>query len=333
MGACTFLHFGKSKISQLQNIQESAQAARKSGFVWLLFNDPTAEELAPLVEHFNIHPLSIEDCIDDNQIPKMDNFPDNTFFLFNAFTLIKNELCIDEVDLILGANFLITVYGHNARNPAFFEKLEDTVRRSVNEVARGPDFLMHVILDYVVDHKFQAIEQIRDEIENAEEEVLKSIGKFKPEQLLNMRRNLIGLRKSLFYERENLIKMCRRDCPHISEKSIYYYRDIYDHLAKFFEFIEINRETIAGLLELYLSMKNNQMAEAANRTNESMKRLTVITTIFMPLTLLSGIGGMSEWSTICGPENWAVSYPIFFGLMVVIGLGTYRLLRWKRWID
>ena len=119
------------------------------------------------------------------------------------------------------------------------------------------------------------------------------------------------LRKSLFHEREILVKICRKDCPFISEKAIFHYRDIYDHLAKFFELTETYRDIVTSLMEMYLSMLNNLMAKVANETNATVRRLTFITTIFMPLTLLAGIGGMSEWSMMTGPENWQIAYPAF----------------------
>ena len=117
---------------------------------------------------------------------------------------------------------------------------------------------------------------------------------------MRLRRDLLTLRKSLFHEREILVKICRRDSPYVSEKAIYHFRDIYDHLAKYFEMVEIYREMITSLMEMYLSMINNRMAEMANRTNATVRRLTLINTVFMPLTLLAGIGGMSEWSMMTG---------------------------------
>jgi len=108
----------------------------------------------------------------------------------------------------------------------------------------------------------------------------------------------------------------------VSELAIYHFRDIYDHLAKFFEITEMNRDILTSLMEMYLSLINNRMARVANRTNSTVRRLTLITTIFMPLTLLAGIGGMSEWSMMTGPQNWRLAYPLFLLAMVVIGAST-----------
>ena len=145
---------------------------------------------------------------------------------------------------------------------------------------------------------------------------------------MSLRRALLLLRKSLFHEREILVKICRRDSPFISEPAIYHFRDIYDHLTKFFEFSEMNRDILTSLMEIHLSLTNNRMTRVANRTNSSVRRLTLITTVFMPLTLLAGIGGMSEWSMMTGPANWKLAYPLFLLGMAVIGGANYFLLRW-----
>ena len=184
-------------------------------------------------------------------------------------------------------------------------------------------------MDNLVDLKFTAIESLQDAIDRSEEDILNDPIAFRPEALIHLRRQLLTLRKSLFHEREILMKICRRDSPHISEKAIYHFRDIYDHLAKYFEIVEISREMITSLMEMYLSIINNRMAEVANRTNATVRRLTVINTIFMPLTLLAGIGGMSEWSMMTGPSHWKVAYPAFLLLMVLIGSVNWFILKWS----
>ncbi|HEY9070344.1 MAG TPA: magnesium transporter CorA family protein [Candidatus Ozemobacteraceae bacterium] len=322
----------KGKVARLGSVSEALQFQKKGEYVWIDMIDPAKEQLNELVEPFGIHPLSVEDCLDDEQIPKTENFEKNTFILFNCYTYTNGELMIDEVDFMLGANYLVTVRGYKAFNPSFFDKLDEAVFRGMSEVNRGPDFLLQLILDYIVDKKFSAIDALQEEVDKTEETILAETADFQPEHLMRLRSCLLTLRKSLFHEREILVKICRRDSPFVSEKAIYYFRDIYDHLAKFFEFIEINRELITSLMELHLSLTNTRMAQISNQTNLVMKRLTAITTVFMPLTLFSGIGGMSEWSMITGPENWLVSYPAFIGLMAILGWFNWWLLRKLQWI-
>lgn len=117
------------------------------------------------------------------------------------------------------------------------------------------------------------------------------------------------------------------DCPFIASSSIVQYRDIYDHLAKFFELAETFREIETSLMELYSSLLNNYMTKMSNATNVSVRRLTLIATIFMPLTLIASIGGMSEWTMMTGQENWKISYALFILGIGIIGVATYMFIR------
>ncbi len=326
----------------LPTITDALSAVKDGGFIWLDFIRPSKEEfptlkkeLSTLVEPLGLHPLSIEDCTDENQIPKIEDFPRNTFILFNTFSYSNQKLTIDEVDLFIGENFLVTVSGDGSSRERQFSNIERMLELDIDNARQGPAFLMHVVLDQIVDRKFLAIEALEDELDAAEELMLADVSAFDPSGLLHQRRDLLALRKSLFHEREILVKICRKDCPFISEKVIYPYRDIYDHLAKSFELSEALREIVTSLVEMYLSMINNRMTRFANETNATVRRLTFITTIFMPLTLLAGIGGMSEWSMMTGASNWRVAYPAFVVVLVLIGIASYYLLRWleKRGLD
>jgi magnesium transporter len=311
----------------LPDVPSALSALKGGGYIWLNFLDPSREELMLMAGPLGLHPLAIEDCLDDQQIPKIEDYPTNTFILFNNFYYESNELFIDEIDLFIGRNFLVLV-SHNLHDTGdFLDRLEQLAGLDRQNVLQGPDYLLHLILDYIVDRKFHTIDTLQDELDAVEEKILNDIALFRPEDLMRLRRNILLLRKSITHEREILVKICRRDSPFITEKSIYHFRDIYDHLAKFFEETEIYRELISGFMEMYLSMMNNRMTMMANKTNRVIHRLTMITTIFMPLTLLSGIGGMSEWSMMTGSENWRIAYPLFLLGMVVIGIVTFMLLR------
>jgi magnesium transporter len=329
MSESRFYHISpKGKLSGVTTIDAALAAAKDGGFLWLDYCQPTNEELSRLVEPLGIHPLSIEDCFDENQIPKIEDFPGNIFIIFNTFDYSNKKLSIGEIDLFIGANFLVSVSQRNSNSSWLLDRIEHNVEMDIESARRGPAFLMHVILDHVVDLKFVAIEAMEDELDAREEEMLADVSNFNPAELSRLRRDLLNLRKSLFHEREILVKICRKDYPFISEEAIFHYRDIYDHLAKFFELTETYREIVTSLMEMYLSLLNNKMTKTANETNVIVRRLTLITTIFMPLTLLAGIGGMSEWSMMTGSDNWKIAYPAFLLAMVVIGFSNYRLIKW-----
>jgi magnesium transporter len=329
MTESNFFHFSPSGIFYgVKSVEEAIATSREGGFIWLNFYNPSIQELHSLVDTLDVHPLSVEDCLDSSQVPKIEHFPNNTFIIFNAFSYKEKQLFIDEVDIFISKNFLITVSGINSdgRQP-----LNGIIRRIENDpsLARsGPAFLMHVVMDYIVDEKLQAFEALEDEIEIAEDEVLNNPSAFKPTELMRLKKDLVNLRKSLFHEREILVKICRMDCPFITDKAIFHFRDIYDHLAKFFELTETNREIVTSLMELYTSLLNNQMTRVSNQTNDSVRRLTLIATIFMPLTLLASIGGMSEWTMITGSDNWRIAYPLFILGMGMIAAINYLLIKW-----
>jgi magnesium transporter len=247
--------------------------------------------------------------------------------IFNAFSYAEKVLLVDEIDFFIGENFLITVCGHKSDERQPLKGIESLIELEIESARKGPAFLMHIILDYVVDQKMEAIEAVEDELEAAEESLIDSPAKFNPAILIQLRRSLLNLRKSLFHEREILVKINRQDCPFIREKAIFHFRDIYDHLTKFLELTENYREIVTSLMELYTSLLNNIMTNASNETNYSVRRLTLIATVFMPLTLIASIGGMSEWTMMTGSANWKISYPLFILAMVIIGIINYYLIR------
>ncbi len=310
----------------------------KAGYVWIDIDQPDAATLETLARPLDIHGLSIEDCLDDEQIPKIEEFPNYVFILMNSYGYQNQELTVGEIDFLLGARFLVSVRGHNDSERNFFARtsemaeIHEMLERNRRDVRLGPDRLLHVLVDFIVDKKYLACESIEDEITAQEELLLENTAQFRPNELLRLRQCLLRLRKSLSHERDMMSRVCRHDIGFINEKTIFSFRDIHDHLTKFYEFIEIQREMITNLMELHVSLLNNELSVASNHTNAVMKRLTLITTVFMPLTLLAGIGGMSEWSMICGPENWKLSYPAFFLLMGTIGGLNYAWLRWFRWV-
>lgn len=328
MGESRFYHIPKSgKLEQLDSVAEVMSRAKEDGFFWLYFLEPTTEDLHPLIEPLGLHPLSVEDALDINQLPKIDDFPDNTFIVFNAFSYTEKKLSVQEIDLFLNNHFLISVDRIGPDGKPLLEGIEELVLREMDTDRLGPAFVMHTILDVIVDRKFVAIEALEDELTEAEDAVLERPAEFDPKSLQHIRRALVTLRKSLFHEREVFVKICRKDCPFIPEKAIFHYRDVYDHLTRFFELTETLRDVATSLMEIDLSLRSNEMSRAANRTNRSVRRLTFITTIFLPLSLLAGIGGMSEWSMMTGPSNWCITYPLFLLGMAVIGAVCYFLLK------
>ncbi len=333
MSETKFYHFTPTGLFYgLKSLEETITTLNEGGFIWMDYYKPGIEELHSLVETMAIHPLSVEDCLDSSQVPKIEHFPGNTFMIFNAFTYKNKTLFIDEVDFFIGKNFLITVSGLNSDDRKPLNNIIKIVENDPGLAMSGPAFLMHVILDYIVDQKFNALEALENELETAEDQVLDALDEFRVSELLRLRKDLLNLRKSLFHEREILVKICRMDCPFINEKAIFAFRDVYDHLAKFFELSESYREIVTSLMELYTSLLNNVMTKVSNETNISVRRLTLITTIFMPLTLIASIGGMSEYTMMTGGEaRWKIAYfCLMIGLVVIAIINFFFLRRLER---
>lgn len=328
MSESRFYHISESgQLEPCDSVAEVMTRAKENGFFWLYYLEPTADDLQPLIKPLNLHSLSVEDTLDSNQLPKIDDFPDNTFIVFNAFSYVNKALSVQEIDLFLSNNFIISVDSIGPDGKPLLDGIEDLVQKELETDRLGPAFVMHTILDVIVDRKFIAIEALEDELAEAEDAVLEKPVDFDPKSLQRIRRALVNLRKSLFHEREVFVKICRKDCPFIPDEAIFHYRDVYDHLTRFFELTETLRDVATSLMEIDLSLRSNEMARAANRTNRSVRRLTFITTIFLPLSLLAGIGGMSEWSMMTGPSNWPFTYPLFLVGVAIIGILCYFLLK------
>jgi len=328
MSESKFYHFtGKGLFYGVGSAEEALESLKDGGFIWLDYYNPGKEELYSLVDTMGIHPLSVEDCLDNSQLQKIEHFSGHSFIIFNTFTYSDKTLFIDEIDIFIGNNFLITVSGISSEGRKPLKNIAKIIENDPGLAKKGPAFLMHIVLDYIVDEKLQEFESLEDELEEAENEILDNTATFQPTNLMRLKKYLVTLRKGIFHEREILVKISRKDCPFIPDSAIVHYRDIYDHLTKFFELTETKREIVTSLMELYSSLLNNQMTKVSNATNTSVRRLTLIATIFMPLTLVAGIGGMSEWTMMTGPSNWKIAYPLLILGLCVIAVINYYLIR------
>jgi magnesium transporter len=279
-----------------------------------------------MAEPLGLHPLSIEDCLDEEQIPKIDLFETNSFILVNKFTYMDDSLFIDEVNLFIGGKFILVSVRDPHYGERFIDFLKSFPRKNLNP-GEANDLYLKTIIDYIVDDKFKVIDDIGERLNDIEETIINNTNNFVPASLISIRHDILKLRKSIVYERELVFKICRGDSKFISGGMIPHFRDIYDHLSKLYEELEIHREMTSGFLEIYRSMMNYNISLNADRTNRVIRRLTLITTIFMPLTFFTGMFGMSEWSMMTGPDRWRITYPVFLLLMVIIALINYFILK------
>lgn len=317
------------RLHKLDTIEEAIGSLNNKGFVWMNIFGAASDELTMLASSLGLHQLSLDELRGEAHMPKMDEFPDYTFITFSSLHYEDERLVSNPVVFLAGTNYLLTVSGFDEGSPYPFEGIMPVIERNRITAGRGPAWLMYLIMDFMVDNMADIVEQAEIDIDQAEEEILSSTSEFSPLRLTYLRRNMLAMRKVLFYGREVLMKIIRNDHRWVPDKAIIHYRDVLNHVSAFLEMSESSRDNVNSLMELYASMLNNKMARDANQTNATVRRLTVITTVFMPLTFVAGVFGMSEWTVMTGGQSkMLISYGAFAGLMVIIGLVCFFFIRW-----
>jgi magnesium transporter len=316
-----------------EHFQEKAQASfdecllvrNKPGVTWIKVDGIHAvENLQKLGDCFNLHPLVLEDILNTDQRPKIEDFDDYVYIVLRMINYSEdedNELSSEQISLILGSNFLISFQEGDG---AAFAPILERLRTSKGRIRKsGADYLAYTLMDLIVDNYFVVLEKFGETLEYLEEEVVK---RPTPETLQDIHRfkyDMIMLRKSVWPLREVIARLERPESDLIQDSTAIYFKDVYDHTIVAIDNIETYRDILSGMLDIYLS-------SISNRLNEIMKVLTIIATIFMPLTFLAGVWGMNFKYM---PElRWPWGYPAALGLMLVIALSMVRYFRRKKWI-
>lgn len=286
--------------------------------VWVDVREPDAEILAVLQKAFGLHPLAMEDCTHFPQRVKIDLYPEAAFIVWvfpqpgpeDAFHAV-------EVDVFLGDRFLIT--SHREDVPVIDEVGAD----AADALARGADWLLHQLLDRGVDRIFPLVDGLSDRLDDIENVLLDDPAQTDLQQLYAIKRSLVQLYRIVGGERDVLRSLSRRE-RFISQDAYLYFQDVGDHLARVVDTIDTYRDVASGAMDIYLSAVNN-------RLNDVMKRLTVVATIFMPLTLISGIYGMNVTVGMWPPitERW--SFWVVAGSMVAIVAGMLTYFKRRHW--
>jgi magnesium transporter len=285
----------------------------------------TVRELGTL---FGLHPLALEDVINTGQRPKADSYDEQMFVTMNLPTIDEEgHIETGQVSLFLGTNFLISFH-HGEETP--FEPVLQRLRKHSGKIREhGADYLLYTLLDIIIDRGFPILEYLSEYIEELEEELLEKPGKQTLEKIHRIKRELLFLRRMLWPQREVINILVREEQPQINAATRPYLRDCYDHTIQIIDLIEVYREMTASMLDVYLS-------SVSNRLNEVMKVLTVIATIFIPLTFIVGLYGMnfgnksdSPWAM---PElNWYYGYPLLWLVMLAVTGGMILYFKRRNW--
>ena len=286
--------------------------------LWVDIEDPVNEVLEPLLEkRFGFHELAAEDSLSPNTLPKYDRFPNYDFLIFRA---VEQRNATVKLSAFLGRNFLFTI--HKDKMPAV-DNARDRLPADERMLKNGPDFLLYTIVDQMVDAYFPILEEIEEGVDDLQEDIFRDAQPEHLDQLLHQKREINVLRRQSLPQRELLNQISRGDAQFVARDTLIYFRDIYDHMFRISETIDVERDMMAGTMEAYLSV-------VANRTNEIMKVLTVFSALMLPMTLIAGIYGMNF---AIEPElHWKYGYWYALGLMALTGIVMLVWFRRRGWI-
>ena len=318
--------------SQLANPQEAAAYLDTASVSWVdvlgLGNKETWRQMG---EVFNLHLMTQEDVVNVPQRPKVVDYEDHILIIAWMVMIKPNSdnFHKEQVSFILGKHYLLTVQ----EEPDYdcFDPVRDRIRKGQGTIRRhGADYLAYTLLDSIIDGFFPVLEVYGERIEELEDEVVVNPTRKTLEKIYKIRRELLTLRRAIWPQRDAINVLIRDTSDLISPEVRIYLRDCYDHTVQVMDMVETYRELSSGLMDVYLSSVGNKM-------NEIMKLLTVISSIFIPLTFVAGVYGMnfntekSPWNM---PElNWYLGYPLCLGLMAAIASGLVYFF-WRRgWFD
>ena len=273
--------------------------------------------------HFDIHPLTLEDIVNTGQRPKAEDYDDYVFIVFKMlfYDDAKMHITSEQVSIILGAHYLISF---QEKEGDVFNFVRERIRKAKGRIRKsGPDYLTYALIDATVDHYFFILEKVGEKLEQIEEELLENPNSQTLQSIHSLKREMIYFRKQVWPIRELLNHLMHEESQLIREANHIFFRDIYDHTIQVIDAIESMRDILTGMQDLYLSTLSNKM-------NEVMKVLTIMATIFIPLTFIAGIYGMNFKFM---PElEWKWSYPVLWGVLVAIFVGMLLWFRRKRWL-
>jgi len=281
------------------------------------------DNIEKIGEHFKIHPLVLEDIMNTGQRPKMEDFNDYLFIVLKmlSYDEEENETKTEQVSLILSSKFVLSFQESEGD---VFDPVRERIRSDRGRIRKmGVDYLAYSLIDAIVDNYFMVLEKIGERIEDIEDELVKNPTPEVLHTIHRLKRELIFLRKSVWPLREVISRLERWESPLIDKSINIYLRDVYDHTIQVIDALETFRDMLSGMLDIYLSSLSNRM-------NEVMKVLTIIATIFIPLTLISGIYGMNFRYMPELESSWG--YPMVYAVMLAVSAVMLIYFRRKKWL-
>ncbi len=289
---------------------------------WVDLSAPTPEEMRLLSDVFRFHPLSIEDAQSALQYPKLETYQSYVYLVLHGIRLKPDQhhFATHDVDFFIGRNFLVTIHDGSSRSIAEMRSICD---RNTRVLGEGPIGLLHRIVDSMVDNYRPIVEELEDRIERLEEQAFTGQERL-VRQIIKVKRELATMRRVIVPQRDAIGRLARRELPIVSDELAYRFRDVYDHLVRFTEESLLFQDRVTGILEVNLTT-------VSNRLNQVMKVLTVMSTIFLPLTVLTGMWGMNiDLPRFPGGEP--AQFWWILGIMAAVSVTMLALFRRLRWI-
>lgn len=320
-------HDGRLRVDLAPD--EFADALRDTrGLMWVDFSNEPAHVCEPIFrETFGFHPLAIDDALHESHVPKLDDWEQYLYIVLHTIAYRADgngNTQTLELDLFLGKNYLVT-YREHAINAV--DRVWSACQRDARHLARGADHLLYKLADELVASYMGVVDDMDEAIEQFQDQVFDDPRSETLEQLFTLKRALMHLRRTVAPQREVLNKLARDEYAVVDVKARVFFRDVYDHLVRLYDIIEGMRDLVSGALDTYLSVVNNRM-------NEVMKILTIITTMFMPISFLASFFGMNFFQPVTPLEAWT-DQPAFWltlAVMILTPTGIYLWLRRRGWM-
>jgi len=309
---------------EANTIEESFPFKDKPTVTWINIDGlHEVEIIEKLGNHFGLHPLLLEDILNTDQRPKMEDYGDYLFVVLKVLFPGENkdQIEAEQVSLILGSNFVISLQEGEGN---VFNLVRDRIRKNKGRIRKtGSDYLAYALLDAIVDNYFLVLENVGEKIEDTEQQLATNPSPETLQYIRELKNEMIFLRKSIWPLRELINGLERCESTLIHESTGAYLRDVYDHTIQIIDTVESYRDMISGMVDIYLSSVSNKM-------NEVMKVLTIFASIFIPLTFVAGVYGMNfEFM----PElTWRWGYFALLGFMVFVGVSLVVYFKRKRWL-
>jgi len=318
------LHYKKENTCSTYSTLQGGCASfeKEGGLLWVDIEGFNEAEIAQLEKAFNFHPLAIEDCISTSQRPKIDKYDDYLFTILHAAHLKPKKFGIETIELnsFVGKNYIVTVHGVSIPS---INSIKARCKKNPALMSKGSSELFYLIVDAMIDNYFPILDKLDNEIDKVEKGIFENPGEKLLDKLFSLKNDTLALRRIIGPQREAINLIARGEYPMIGEGLGLYFRDVSDQLARIVDILETYRDILSSTMDGYMST-------ISNKTNEVMKILTIIMTMMMPLTLITGVYGMNFKFM---PELYSpYGYYTTLSLMLLIALGMLIFFKRKKWL-